>query len=70
MVLIAGYPIINDPLYNHPAWGPDKGCKGTGITSIDEVWLVKVYMIYNCYMCMHNCLRSIHSTLHIETSSH
>ncbi|GAB6032271.1 hypothetical protein CHUAL_010911 [Chamberlinius hualienensis] len=23
-----GYPIVNDPLYNHPAFGPDKGKNG------------------------------------------
>ena len=32
-----GYPIINDPIYNHEtAWGPDKGKQGSDV-NINEV---------------------------------
>ncbi|XP_062501764.1 pseudouridylate synthase RPUSD2-like isoform X2 [Corticium candelabrum] len=32
-----GFPIVNDPLYNHSAWGPTRGKKGEGIESIDTI---------------------------------
>lgn len=34
---VLGYPIVNDPLYNHSAWGPNRGKKGEGIASVDAV---------------------------------
>lgn len=33
----AGFPIMNDPLYNHPAWGPKRGKGGEGIDNVDQV---------------------------------
>ena len=36
-LVCTGYPIVSDPIYNHSAWGPNKGKKGEGITSVDTV---------------------------------
>lgn len=33
----AGYPILNDPLYNHCAWGREKGKQGRGVADMDQV---------------------------------
>ena len=35
--IYAGYPVLNDPLYDHPAWGPNKGKKGEGLRDMKEV---------------------------------
>ncbi|XP_065828774.1 pseudouridylate synthase RPUSD2-like [Oscarella lobularis] len=32
-----GYPIANDPIYNHKAWGPKRGKGGEGICSVEEI---------------------------------
>ena len=32
-----GYPIVNDPIYNHEAWGPRKGKAGHIEKDIDSV---------------------------------
>ncbi|CAK8680205.1 unnamed protein product [Clavelina lepadiformis] len=32
-----GYPIVNDPLYNHPAWGPERFKHGPCIKNINEI---------------------------------
>jgi 23S rRNA-/tRNA-specific pseudouridylate synthase len=32
-----GHPIVNDPLYCHPAWGPHRGRNGLGIGDMDQV---------------------------------
>ncbi|CAI8032883.1 RNA pseudouridylate synthase domain-containing protein 2 [Geodia barretti] len=32
-----GHPIVNDPLYCHPAWGPHRGRDGLGIRDMDQV---------------------------------
>ena len=34
---LSGFPILNDPLYNHPAWGEERGAKGQGIKDINTV---------------------------------
>ena len=37
----AGHPVVNDPLYCHPAWGPERGRNGLGIRDIDQVYMHK-----------------------------
>lgn len=32
-----GHPIVNDPIYNHEAWGPRKGKAGHVEKDIDSV---------------------------------
>lgn len=32
-----GYPIINDPIYNHSSWGPNRGCGGVSDELVHEV---------------------------------
>ena len=33
----SGYPIVNDPVYNHPAWGKDKGKGGVNPADMEQV---------------------------------
>ena len=35
--LHTGYPIINDPMYNHSAWGINKGKGGVDCSNMDKV---------------------------------
>lgn len=35
-----GHPIVNDPLYCHPAWGPEGGRGGSTVRDIDQVSMV------------------------------
>lgn len=32
-----GYPIINDPIYNHTAWGPHRGRGGVSVELVKKV---------------------------------
>ena len=32
-----GFPVLNDPLYNNSAWGPQMGKKGEGVEDIKKV---------------------------------
>jgi len=41
-----GYPIVNDPLYNHPVFGPEKG-KGGNIGKSDEQLIQDLISIHN-----------------------
>ncbi|ODM99685.1 RNA pseudouridylate synthase domain-containing protein 2 [Orchesella cincta] len=41
-----GYPIVNDPLYNHPVFGPEKG-KGGLIGKTDEQLIQELISIHN-----------------------
>eukprot|EP00096_Caligus_rogercresseyi_P014627 TRINITY_DN712_c3_g1_i1.p1 TRINITY_DN712_c3_g1~~TRINITY_DN712_c3_g1_i1.p1 ORF type:complete len:383 (+),score=127.69 TRINITY_DN712_c3_g1_i1:592-1740(+) len=41
-----GYPVINDPLYNHPVFGPLKG-KGGNIGKTDEELIADLISIHN-----------------------
>ena len=34
----AGHPIVNDPLYGHPAWGPRCGRGGEGVGNMEQVY--------------------------------
>ena len=43
---IAGYPIVNDPLYNHVVFGPEKG-KGGAIGKSDEQLIADLISIHN-----------------------
>jgi len=46
VLFFTGYPIVNDPLYNHPAFGPDKGKNGvTGKT--DEQLIEDLLKMHN-----------------------
>ena len=36
---LLGYPIINDPLYDNPAWGPGRGKKGEKERDLNDVQL-------------------------------
>ena len=38
-----GYPIINDPIYNHSSWGPNRGCGGVSDELVHEVPFLKCY---------------------------
>ena len=42
----AGYPILNDPLYNHPVFGPEKG-KGGRIGKTDDQLIADLIAIHN-----------------------
>lgn len=41
-----GYPIINDPLYNHPVFGPEKG-KAGNIGKSNEMLIAELINIHN-----------------------
>lgn len=43
---IAGYPIVNDPLYNHTVFGPNKG-KGGIVAKTDEQLIQDLIKIHN-----------------------
>lgn len=43
---MVGYPIVNDPLYNHPVFGPEKG-KGGLIGKTDEQLIQQLISIHN-----------------------
>ena len=36
-LLHTGFPVLGDPLYNHPAWGPSRGHRGKGTENVEEV---------------------------------
>ena len=46
MYFIAGYPVVNDPLYNHDVFGPQKG-KGGLIGKTDEQLIQDLISIHN-----------------------
>ena len=39
MTTPAGYPIVNDPLYGHSAWGPQRGRRGEGVRDMEQVYI-------------------------------
>lgn len=43
---LIGYPIVNDPLYNHPVFGPEKG-KGGLIGKTDDQLIQELISIHN-----------------------
>ena len=43
---LTGYPIVNDPLYNHPVFGPEKG-KGGLMGKTDEELIAQLISIHN-----------------------
>ena len=43
---IAGFPVMNDPLYNHTVFGPEKG-KGGNIGKSDEKLISDLISIHN-----------------------
>ena len=43
---IAGFPVMNDPLYNHTVFGPEKG-KGGNIGKSDEKLIADLISIHN-----------------------
>ena len=43
---LAGYPVVNDPLYNHEVFGPQKG-KGGLIGKSDEQLIQDLISIHN-----------------------
>lgn len=44
--LLTGYPVVNDPLYNHTVFGPEKG-KGGNIGKNDEELIHDLINIHN-----------------------
>ena len=44
--IIVGYPVMNDPLYNHTVFGADKG-KGGNIGKSDEKLISDLISIHN-----------------------
>ena len=46
LILSTGYPIVNDPLYNHSVFGPEKG-KGGRIGKSDEELISQLISIHN-----------------------
>ena len=46
LYFIAGYPVVNDPLYNHDVFGPQKG-KGGLIGKTDEQLIQDLISIHN-----------------------
>lgn len=44
--LLSGYPVVNDPLYNHTVFGPEKG-KGGNIGKSDEDLIRDLISIHN-----------------------
>ena len=45
-IFISGYPVVNDPLYNHDVFGPEKG-KGGRIGKSDEDLIQDLISIHN-----------------------
>ena len=43
---ISGFPVMNDPLYNHTVFGPEKG-KGGNIGKTDEKLIADLISIHN-----------------------
>merc|ERR1712155_350847 len=43
---ISGFPVMNDPLYNHTVFGPEKG-KGGNIGKSDEKLIADLISIHN-----------------------
>lgn len=44
--LITGYPVVNDPLYNHEVFGPERG-RGGNIGKSDEQLIRDLISIHN-----------------------
>ena len=42
-----GFPIFNDPLYNHSAWGPHRGKSGQYPSNLQEVPFIHISLICN-----------------------
>ena len=45
-LVVSGYPVVNDPLYNHDVFGPEKG-KGGRIGKSDEDLIQDLISIHN-----------------------
>lgn len=45
--LIVGYPVVNDPLYNHEVFGPNKGRGGDIAGKSDEQLVKDLINIHN-----------------------
>ena len=46
--LLAGYPIVNDPLYNARAWGPHCGARGKGTEDMEKVHMCVCVCVCVC----------------------
>lgn len=46
ILYLAGYPVVNDPLYNHTVFGPEKG-RGGNIGKTDEELIRDLINIHN-----------------------
>ncbi|CAH3020816.1 unnamed protein product, partial [Porites evermanni] len=48
-----GYPIINDPIYNHTAWGPHRGRGGVSVELVKKVisFLMSAFILINSTSC-------------------
>jgi hypothetical protein len=46
ILCLAGYPVVNDPLYNHTVFGPEKG-RGGNIGKTDEELIRDLINIHN-----------------------
>jgi hypothetical protein len=46
ILCLAGYPVVNDPLYNHTVFGPEKG-RGGNIGKTDEELIQDLINIHN-----------------------
>ena len=63
--LLAGYPIVNDPLYNARAWGPHCGARGKGTEDMEKVHMCVCVCVCVCVrvcVCPHP---HIHTRTHI-----
>ena len=46
ILCLTGYPVVNDPLYNHTVFGPEKG-RGGNIGKTDEELIRDLINIHN-----------------------
>ena len=60
--VLTGYPVVNDPLYNHEVFGPEKGKYGN-IGKTDEELIQDLISIHNAenwlgYVCIKSGVKS------------
>lgn len=46
LMKLSGYPVVNDPLYNHTVFGPERG-RGGNIGKTDEELIRDLISIHN-----------------------
>ena len=61
---VAGHPIVNDPLYNSPSWGPLRGKGGHCDVSHEEVDRLTAVVVVDCfYRALFSTLDQTHCSL-------